>query len=95
MKKQTIWLVVSGLMAIALSVTSGATAVTGEEEVAPPEQSEEESQRIAEAYILSSPTFARRGKEDTLRLLATTALEQPFSWQFEYEFQCGLATGLC
>jgi len=24
-----------------------------------------------------------------MTLLATTVLEQPFSWQFDYEFQCG------
>lgn len=82
-------LIISCLIVAALLVTSAAPAVTGEEEVAPPQQSEDESQRIAVAFILSSPTFTRDGREDTLRLVATTALEQPFSWQFEYEFQCG------
>jgi len=52
------------------------------------EWSEEESKEIAEHLLLISPTFTSRGIDDSLRLLASIPLEQPFSWQFDYEFQC-------
>ena len=50
--------------------------------------SEEESQRIALEYVQSSPTFVFDGMEDTLKLVNTTAQQKPYSWQFEYEFNC-------
>jgi len=52
------------------------------------EWSEEESEEIAEDFLRNSPTFVYRGIEDSLILLNTTTLDEPFSWQFDYEFQC-------
>jgi len=52
------------------------------------EWSEEESEKIARKLLQSSPTFVTRGIDDSLKLLATIPLEQPFTWQFDYEFNC-------
>jgi len=52
------------------------------------EWSEEESEEIAENLLRNSPTFISRGIENSLRLLTTTPLDEPFSWQFDYEFEC-------
>jgi len=76
------------------SSTEQAPRVTEEEEATTlggvkKELSEEESEAIATRLLRSSPTFASRGVEGSLKLLATTLLDQPFSWQFDYEFQCG------
>jgi len=96
MRKKSIWLVVSCVIITVFLMVSCAPAVTEEEEAAPlegveKELSEEESQRIAFNYLLHSPTFKKRnGKEDSLKLLSTTTLNQPFSWQFDYEFECGI-----
>jgi len=49
---------------------------------------QEESQRIAKDYLVSSPTFAFDGTEDTLRLVNTHTMRCPFCWAFEFEFQC-------
>lgn len=61
-----------------------------ESTVTPPsrEWSSEQSEEIATRLLQSSPTFASRGIKDSLKLLATTPLDHPFSWQFDYEFQC-------
>lgn len=50
--------------------------------------SQEESQKIAKDFLQNSPTFKFDGMENTLKLVSTTALKKPHSWQFEYEFQC-------
>lgn len=52
------------------------------------EWSEKESEEIARKLLQSSPTFTSRGIDDSLRLLASIPLEQPFAWQFDYEFSC-------
>jgi hypothetical protein len=52
------------------------------------EWSEEESEETSEHFLRNSPTFVSRGIEDSLKLLNTTLLEQPFAWQFDYEFEC-------
>jgi len=52
------------------------------------EWSKEQSEAIATRLLRSSATFSSRGIEDSLRLLTTTPLEEPFSWQFDYEFEC-------
>ncbi|MFC1944936.1 hypothetical protein ACFLX5_05620 [Chloroflexota bacterium] len=53
------------------------------------EWSEEESEEIAAHFLRNSPTFADRGGiEDSLTLLNATLLEQPYFWQFDYEFEC-------
>lgn len=55
------------------------------------EWSKQESEEIAEQFLRNSPTFVHRGIEDSLTLLNTTPLEQSFSWQFEYEFECSFS----
>jgi hypothetical protein len=55
------------------------------------EWSKEESEEIARQLLLGSPTFTSRGIDDSLRLLTSIPLEQPFAWQFEYEFNCRYA----
>jgi hypothetical protein len=50
------------------------------------EMSEEESRRIAEEFVKSSPTFVFDGIEDTLRLTDTITLRCPYCWQFTFEF---------
>ncbi len=52
------------------------------------ELSEEQSEEIASRRLQNSPTFESRGIKGSLELLATTPLDHPFSWQFDYEFQC-------
>lgn len=55
------------------------------------EWSEEESEGIAEHFLRNTPTFVSRGIEDSLKLLNTTLLDEAFSWQFDYEFECWCA----
>jgi len=91
-------LLIVGLAVLVLSgCAQPSLALQQENEVAEPaklqsspkeEWSEEQSEEIAEHFLQSSPTFASRGIEDSLKLLATTPLDEPFSWQFDYEFQC-------
>jgi len=50
------------------------------------ELSEEESRRITEEFVKSSPTFVFDGIEDTLRLTDTLTLRCPYCWQFTFEF---------
>ena len=62
------------------------------------QMSEEESQRIAEEFVRSSPTFVFDGIEDTLTLVDTMTLRCPYCWQFIFEFDsrhagCGNRTG--
>ncbi len=52
------------------------------------EWSEEESEEIAKKLLQNSPTFKSRGIEDSLKLIASIPLEQPFEWQFDYKFNC-------
>jgi hypothetical protein len=93
MRKESIWLVVSCVIMAVFLMVSCAPAVTEEEEATSPEGvekklSEEESQRIAFNYLLHGPTLTSRGIDDSLRLLDSIPLEQPFAWQFDYAFQC-------
>ena len=76
-------------------VLAGCSTITQEEtkpeiQVVTPktEWSQEESEEIATRRLQSGPTFASRGIKDSLRLLVTIPLDHPFSWQFDYEFQC-------
>ena len=48
--------------------------------------SEEESQRIAEEFVRTSPTFVFDSIEDTLTLVDTITLRCPHCWQFTFEF---------
>ena len=102
MKINPIWIILVGLVVSVLLtpsctevVTKGEDITDGEDtislEESDKEPSEEGSQLIALNYLLNSQTFiGRAGQRDSIQLLSTTALEQPFSWQFEYEFQCEL-----
>ena len=50
--------------------------------------SQEESQKIAEEFLRSSPTFKFDGIEDTLKLISTIVREKTYCWEFNYEFKC-------
>ena len=83
------------LVSILLGCSRAPLVPPQEEEVAestvtppPREWSEEQSEEIANQLLRSSPTFASRGIKESLKLLSTTPLDHPFSWQFNYEFQC-------
>ena len=68
----------------AAEVVESAEALPSEEK----EWSKEQSEAIATRLLRSSATFSSRGIKDSLKLLATTPLDHPFSWQFDYEFEC-------
>lgn len=51
------------------------------------QMTKEESQRIAEEFLRSSPTFAFDGIPDTLKLADTSELSDPYSWTFVFEFE--------
>jgi len=102
MKINRIGIILAGLIVAVLLAPSCTEVVTKEEditeggEIVSLEQanagpSEEDSQLIALKYLLNSQTFrGRAGIRDSIQLLSTTVLEKPFSWRFEYEFQCEL-----
>ena len=50
------------------------------------QMSEEESQKIAEDFLRSSPTFVFDGIKDTLRLTDTLRARCPYCWVFIFEF---------
>jgi len=46
-----------------------------------------ESERIAYAFVLQSPTYRFDGIQGTLELVRTDTLRCPGCWQFTYRFQ--------
>lgn len=50
------------------------------------QMSKENSQTIAEEFLMSSPTFVFDGIEDTLRLTDTLTARCPYCWAFIFEF---------
>ena len=86
--KKGLWITIGLVLAIILSGTLGyALSQDGDSDGFTP-VTEEESQRLAEDYLVSSPTFVFDGIEDTLRLVETHPMLCPFCWEFEFEFQC-------
>jgi len=72
--KKGLWITIGLVLAIILSGTLGyALSQDGDSDGFTP-VTEEESQRLAEDYLVSSPTFVFDGIEDTLRLVETNAL---------------------
>jgi len=86
--KRWLWIIIGLVLAIILSGTLGyALSQDGDNNGLMP-VTQDESQRLAEDYLVSSPTFVFDGLEDTLRLVDTYTLRCPFCWAFEFEFQC-------
>jgi len=49
--------------------------------------SQEESQRIAQQYVIDDETFQFDGLDETLNLTGTETLRCPYCWAFTFEFQ--------
>jgi len=49
--------------------------------------SQEESQEIAQEYLLNDSTFKFDGMEETLRLVDVDTLRCPYCWAFVFEFE--------
>jgi len=50
------------------------------------QMTQETSQKVAEDFVMHSPTFVFDGIEDTLKLTESVTLRCPYCWQFTYEF---------
>jgi len=85
----------SGLLCVALAlcllVTAGCVNAPSQNQEGqnqgPKVVSKEDSQKIAADFLRSSPTFRFDGIEETLKLVWSGG-EEPYHWEFHYEFQC-------
>jgi len=82
--RKRLYLAIGLVLALTLSGTLGYALSQGSDN----NVTQEESQRLAEDYLVSSPTFAFDGMEDTLRQVSTHTARCPSCWAFEFEFQC-------
>ena len=86
--RKGLWVTIGLVLAIIMSGTLGyALSQDGDNDGLTP-VTQDGSQRLAEDYLVSSPTFVFDGIEDTLRLVGIHPMLCPFCWEFEFEFQC-------
>ena len=86
--RKSLYLAIGLVLALTLSGSVGYALGRGGDSNGFTPVTQEESQGIAEDYLVSSPTFAFDGMEDTLRLVDTHTARCPSCWAFEFEFQC-------